>query len=230
MASVTPKLESTDSKLDQLLAVFTQIISQIGRPGNNNSTQPGHPLRQNQSNKCFWDNCDSPNFDTCIDLKDWVDKGQVECNENGFMQLKSGQRLPRNQRYMEGTLKQCFKHYFEDHLSEKFWLLESPQVTMGLLAGVNVSTHSSYSLHGFQGPLMLAKAALYMTSSVEEEEKEAEVVCQLLFKMETHQTAKEANDKDVPDKTPLKPIPKPKPKPPPAILSLPNQFLLFLVQ
>ncbi|KAE9409055.1 hypothetical protein BT96DRAFT_985384 [Gymnopus androsaceus JB14] len=78
-----------------------------------------------------------------------------------------------------------------------------------------MSTHSSYSLHGLQGPLMLTKAVSYMMSSVEEEEKEAEVVCQLLFKMETCQTAKEANDKDVPDKMLSKPIPKPKPNPPP---------------
>ncbi|KAE9405907.1 hypothetical protein BT96DRAFT_934639, partial [Gymnopus androsaceus JB14] len=195
-ASVAPKVESTESKLDQLsqvVASLTQLMTQMVKGGESSPSSSGsgfRPPKPNRSNKCFWDNCDSTRFDSCADLLEWVSKDRVERDENGFVQLKGGQRLPRIQRYME------------DHPSEKSWLLESPQVTTGPLAGVD-------------GPSMLAKAASYMASPVDEEQQEAEVIRQLLFKMETRRTAKEAKDKDLPDKLPSIPPAKSKPSPAP---------------
>ncbi|KAE9392523.1 hypothetical protein BT96DRAFT_1056887 [Gymnopus androsaceus JB14] len=149
------RFESKLDQLSQVVASLTQLMTQMVKGGESSpssSSSGFRPPKPNRSNKCFWDNCDSTKFDNCVDLSEWVSKGRVERDENGFVQLKGGQRLPRIQRYTE------------DHPSEKSWLLESPQVTTGPLAGVD----------GFQGPSMLAKAASYMASPVDEEQQEAE--------------------------------------------------------
>ncbi|KAE9393896.1 hypothetical protein BT96DRAFT_828538, partial [Gymnopus androsaceus JB14] len=83
-ASVAPKVESTESKLDQLsqvVASLTQLMTHMVKGGESSSSSSGsgfHPPKMNRSSKCFWDNCDSTKFDNCADLSEWVSKGCME--------------------------------------------------------------------------------------------------------------------------------------------------------
>ncbi|KAE9401710.1 hypothetical protein BT96DRAFT_937743 [Gymnopus androsaceus JB14] len=231
-AMVVPKVEPTESKLDQLtqtVSLLAQLMAQMALKGdrNSNRSRNDHSPKLSCSNKCFWDNCDSPKFDDCMDLREWVSQGRIERDANGSVQLRGGQRLPQNQRYTEGTLKQRFECYFEDHPSKKTWMWESPMVESNPFRGVDVGVHSRYTVHGYQGPAMMEKASTYMATSLEhgsfEGEPEEEAICQLLFKIETCRAAKEKAVKDVPEhySKPKLPVPQPPVPPPPSESSSP---------
>ncbi|KAE9394134.1 hypothetical protein BT96DRAFT_998852 [Gymnopus androsaceus JB14] len=148
-AAVVPKAKPTESKLDQLtqtVSSLAQLMAQMASKGDGgpNQSRNSHPPKPNRSNRCFWDDCNSLKFDDCIDLHDWVTQGRVARDANGFVQLRGGQCLPRNQRYTEGTLKQRFEHYFEDHPSEKSWMWESPVGEPNPFGGVDVGVHLRY--------------------------------------------------------------------------------------
>ncbi|KAE9388240.1 hypothetical protein BT96DRAFT_1074829 [Gymnopus androsaceus JB14] len=77
-AMVVPKQDPTKSKLDQLtqmVSSLAQLMAQMASKGDSNLSRGNCPPKPSRSNKCFWDDCDSPQFDDCVDLRDWVDQG-----------------------------------------------------------------------------------------------------------------------------------------------------------
>ncbi|KAE9397192.1 hypothetical protein BT96DRAFT_941130 [Gymnopus androsaceus JB14] len=203
---VIPKAKPTESKLDQLtqtVSSLAQLMVQMASKGDGNSSRGNHPPKPNRLNRCFWDDCDSPKFDDCVDLCEWVTQGRVERDANGFVQLRGGQCLPRNQRYTKGTLKQRFECYFKDHPSEKSWMWESRMEESNPFGGMDVGVHSRYTVKGFQGPSMMEKASAYMAAAVNpgsfKGELEEEAIRQLLFKIETRQAARDKANEDVPE-------------------------------
>jgi hypothetical protein len=73
--SKTPKTESEDVSLSskQLEALFTKFLGERSP-----SKSPSPSNRSSRTKTCYWDGCDSPKFDACRDLADWVEKGRVE--------------------------------------------------------------------------------------------------------------------------------------------------------
>ncbi|KAF9058437.1 hypothetical protein BDP27DRAFT_1432785 [Rhodocollybia butyracea] len=90
-----------------------------------------------------------------------------------------------------------FEKYFEDHPEAKTWILESPSAsrsTSAKLSGVDISSHSTYSWKGYQGPSMFVKAVSYVSECDSEiSDTELDVMKQMVYKMETRRTAKEKN-------------------------------------
>ncbi|KAK1219487.1 hypothetical protein PQX77_013401 [Marasmius sp. AFHP31] len=111
---------------------------------------------------CTWDKCSDKCMQDCPDLNEWVTKGRLEFNARGMVVLKGGKRLPDNNKYSRGTLKDCFTRYFDDHPSEKTWLLGltfAPPIPSSEFPGLSVASHTQYTLAGLQGlPMALLTA------------------------------------------------------------------------
>ncbi|KAK1235481.1 hypothetical protein PQX77_001290 [Marasmius sp. AFHP31] len=93
--------------------------------------------------------------------------------------------------------------YFEDNPLEKTWILEigTPIMCLSLPAeysGVDVASHSEFTLSGIQGPLV---ATAFQTFPPEVQLKydsldarEMDMLCRLLFKMETRHSARKKTE------------------------------------
>ncbi|KAJ3871162.1 hypothetical protein F5051DRAFT_446545 [Lentinula edodes] len=162
----------------------------------------------NNSWNCPWDDCPAKVLKECPDLADWVAKGKVERNEQGFVQLKGGRDLPNKTKYKWSLVKTRFECYFEENPSAKTWILDVPQPSGSplapVLAGIEVSQHNAYTLHSYQGPSMLATAAAY-TLQRENDPSEAAAIRDLIFKMETRRAMKEQSGSNSSSTSPLKP-------------------------
>jgi hypothetical protein len=64
---------------------------------------------------CFWGRCEKTELEECESLMKWVEKGRVERDAGGFVQLKGGDRLPDTYPYNRGPLKSRFEKYYKDH-------------------------------------------------------------------------------------------------------------------
>ncbi|KAJ8091978.1 hypothetical protein PM082_024213 [Marasmius tenuissimus] len=101
--------------------------------------------------------------------------------------------------YRSGTLKARFMRYFEDHPAKKTWILEfgGSRTQSSLSAeypGVDVASHSEFTLSGMQGPSMdTSFQALPPDVQMEYDgldTREMDILRGLLFKMETRKSAK----------------------------------------
>ncbi|KAJ3813591.1 hypothetical protein F5876DRAFT_73775 [Lentinula aff. lateritia] len=139
--AIKTKPKDAEDSLSQQVAALTQMMPQLVRDNKNRENGTGKP-------------------------PDWVAKGKVEQNERGFVQLKGGWDLLNRTKYKQGLVKTRFKHYFEENLSVKTWILDVSQPPgsplVPALAGIEVSQHNAYTLESYQGPSMLATAAAYM--------------------------------------------------------------------
>ncbi|KAJ3816851.1 hypothetical protein F5880DRAFT_1706246 [Lentinula raphanica] len=166
---VEPK-EEVSPWLQQLTAL-TQIVNELknevrARPVDARENRQSRPFRP-----CPWDGCSAKSIKDCTDLADWVTKGRVKQNERGYVKLRGGETLPNEDKYQKGLVKARFEKYFEDHPAAR-------------------TTHSAYTLQGYQGPTMLSTAAAYALQS-DHDPSEAAVVRDLIFKMETRRTTKD---------------------------------------
>lgn len=208
-------LEERINQLTELVTSLTQVVSQIVARIDSITSRPAKSS-DTSSSKCFWDDCDSPRFDECADLREWVAKGHIERDGKGFVRLKGGQRLPRTTRYTEGTLKQRFERYFEDHPAEKTLSRESSSVEPRLYEGQHIS---STTVPVFQGPaMMMEKASTFPVIPLEqgghEDEPEVEAIRQLISKFEIRRAAREKANNDIPDSISTPPPPEPSLLPP----------------
>ncbi|KAJ3824487.1 hypothetical protein F5880DRAFT_1644951 [Lentinula raphanica] len=178
----------------QQLAALTQVVNELKSEmlANSSAARESRPSR---TRTCSWDGCPARSMKECPDLADWVAKGRLIQNERGFVKLRGGEALPNNERYQKGLVKERFEKYFEDHPTERTWILETSPASVNppARAGIDTSTHSAYTLHGYQGPAMLSTAAAYALQS-DNDPSEAAVVKDLIFKMETRRTAKERGE------------------------------------
>ncbi|KAK1226127.1 hypothetical protein PQX77_010902 [Marasmius sp. AFHP31] len=108
-----------------------------------------------------------------------------------------------DEKYHSGTLKARFMHYFEDNPSEKTWILEIRTPTMHSIlpaeySGVDVASHSEFTLSGMQGPSMVTAFQTFPPEVQLEYEgldsQEMDMLWGLLFKMETRCLAKKKSE------------------------------------
>ncbi|KAJ3764625.1 hypothetical protein FB446DRAFT_795931 [Lentinula raphanica] len=99
--------------LTQQLAALTQLVSDLKNEvrGQPQSNWEGRNSRTSRG--CKWDGCSAKSLKECVDLADWVAKGRVEQNEQGYVRLKSGEGLPSTG-YCEAFVKR------PDELSRSF--------------------------------------------------------------------------------------------------------------
>ncbi|KAJ3747439.1 hypothetical protein DFH05DRAFT_1521786 [Lentinula detonsa] len=244
---VKPELtNNTISELAKQVASLSSMFAQFKKESESSSavtSQQAAGSTTKQKKACRWDGCESRKFSDCENLKDWLAKGRIIREaSSGLVRLKGGASLPDDERYSKGLIKERFERYFDDHPSKKSWTLEiapeSPSLLStslpGNLAGIEVSRHTPYSIHAYQGPAMLAKSAAYLTDSTVTDEERNELK-EVLMKMETRRVAKVRFERDPPphtsqqpDPEPAQPIPNSPPaaKPPkPIIGKLPETYV-----
>ncbi|KAJ3764979.1 hypothetical protein FB446DRAFT_510601 [Lentinula raphanica] len=181
--------------LSQQLAVLTQMVTDLKNEVRERPP-PSRDGRSSKSNKgCAWDRCPAKSLKECADLADWVAKGKVEQNERGYVRLRSGESLPRDERFQKGLVKERFEKYFNENPTARTWILDIPPEPYSPpeRAGIEVRQHTAYSLQGYQGPSMLATAAAYALQS-ETDPGESALVRDLIFKMETRRMAKDRTE------------------------------------
>ncbi|KAJ3871006.1 hypothetical protein F5051DRAFT_446789 [Lentinula edodes] len=207
------------------------MVQQLVKDNKNRDTGTHKPHEPRTDRSCPWDGCTSKVLKDCPDLADWITKGKVKRNEQGYIQLKGGRDLPNETKYKRGLVKTQFEQYFEENPSAKTWILDVPQppnVPMApALAGIKVSQHNAYTLHSYQGPSMLATAAAY-TFQEEDHPSEAAAVRDLIFKMETQRATKKRTVTNDSSTSPPRPIASlaSDPKPPtPIIGKLPENYV-----
>ncbi|KAJ3765084.1 hypothetical protein FB446DRAFT_795403 [Lentinula raphanica] len=192
-----PRDESAAPWLQQI-AALTQVVNDLRNEVLGTKPSAAKDNKSSRTSKaCPWDGCPVKSMKECPDLADWVAKGRLVQNERGYVKLRDGGSLPNLEKYQKGLMKECFERYFEDNPTARTWLLESPATPasppLPERAGIDSSTHSAYTLHGYQGPSMLTTAAAYALQS-ESDPSEAAVVRDLIFKMETRRTVKERSE------------------------------------
>ncbi|KAE9389056.1 hypothetical protein BT96DRAFT_1003596 [Gymnopus androsaceus JB14] len=194
-----------------------------GKSGKSSKPAKATPSTSDRTDTCYWDGCAALRFSDCPDFAEWIAKGRVERNAEGKVVLKGGNRLPNESRYKGGLIKTRFERYFEDNPSAKSWILETPSQTPApspQLAGVAISTHSKYSLKGYQGPEMLSKVASFLTNDAQDlEDEDEQILRRLIFKMETRKSAKNrtsGEDTEADNRAPSGSEPEPSKSIPPA--------------
>ena len=185
-APIVVKTESAESSMQSQILALTELVNKLA--SNQSSTsKPTRPA--NEPRPCPWDKCSDKKMRDCADLNDWVNKGRLEFNARGMVVLRGGKRLPEEDKYSRGLLKERFMRYFDDHPAEKSWLLDvsihgsSPSTAF---LGVNISTHNQYTLAGLQGPSMSFISE--DTDGLDDDERR--LIERLLYKMETRKAAK----------------------------------------
>lgn len=203
--SIAPKTEPEDP-IVTAITKLTQMVSKMvdggqqGKTAKSSTSNSTSTTHSSSDRTCYWDGCNSKRFSDCPDLAEWVAKGRIERSSEGYIVLKGGGKLSDEDKYKSGLIKARFERYFEDNPSVKSWILKTPSLSIGTLpelAGVAISTHSKYSLNGYQGPGMLEKVVSYMANDSTAAEPEEEVLLrQLIFKMETRRAARERTSTD----------------------------------
>ncbi|KAJ3779776.1 hypothetical protein GGU10DRAFT_337732 [Lentinula aff. detonsa] len=113
-------------------------------------------------------------------------KGYLEKDANGFARMRGGISLPDEDHYKCGPLKARFELYWRKNPTAKTWMLEPVSSSMSdEYAGVQCSQHTTYTLRGYQGPEMLAAAAMD-NPGINESERDA--VKALVLQMETRRS------------------------------------------
>ncbi|KAJ3792685.1 hypothetical protein GGU11DRAFT_857080 [Lentinula aff. detonsa] len=225
-ASVPVKIESsdpTDTLRQEMLSLI--LLSTI-------STVP-KPKRERSCGFCGKTSCDAKSVRDCDEMKDWVAKGYLEKDANGFARMRGGISLPDEDRYKRSPLKARFELYWRENPTAKTWILEPVSSSMTAeYDGIQCSQHTAYTLRGYQGPDMLAKTTM-ASPGINESEREA--VKALVLRMEArrskaeHTTMDSKSQSSETDPAPSTPIPTrpvaPKKPPKPIIDKLPANYV-----
>ncbi|KAK1233243.1 hypothetical protein PQX77_003586 [Marasmius sp. AFHP31] len=184
---------------DSQIQALTELINKLAKQSSSSTSLSTH--WSNETHLCTWDKCSDKRMRDCPDLNEWVTKGRLEFNARGMVVLKGGNCLPDNDKYSRGTLKDRFTQYFDDHPTEKTWLLESSfllSVPSSEFPGINVASHTQYMLAGLQGPHL----SLLIEESDNMDAEDQWTIQRLLYKMEMRKAArKKANESAEKDKS-----------------------------
>ncbi|KAK1228994.1 hypothetical protein PQX77_007960 [Marasmius sp. AFHP31] len=186
-APVVIKTEPAESSMQSQIQALTELVNKLAKQSSSSTSSSSRS--SNETRLCTWDKCSDKRMRDCPDLNKWVTKGRLEFNARGMVVLKGGKRLPDNDKYSHGTLKDCFTRYFDDHPAEKTWLIDSSfttSVPSTEFPGVSIASHTQYTLAGLQGPPM----ALFNEDTDDLDEEDRNTIQRLLFKMETRKAAK----------------------------------------
>ncbi|KAJ3999401.1 hypothetical protein F5050DRAFT_1709753 [Lentinula boryana] len=195
-----PKEEPEDtvvSHLTKQLLALTQVVNKMVDGQSFKPFDPSISSTDSQARKpklCYWDGCPARTMNDCPDLAEWVRNGTVERNARGHVVLKGGGRLPDEERFNRGPIKQRFEKYFEEYPAARALILdipsnqdEGPNRQLGE-PDFAVSTHTTYTLNGYQGPSMLASAASYLVQD-ESDNTAINKIKEMIYKMETRRSA-----------------------------------------
>ncbi|KAK1218941.1 hypothetical protein PQX77_018348 [Marasmius sp. AFHP31] len=221
-AAVT-KTEPAESNVERHLQSLTEAITKLASGTLSTGSRPPRSSNQNSQIICRWNNCVGHIMRDCPDLADWLSKGRVELDARGVVHLKGGNLLPADDKYRTGTLKERFTRYFDDHPSEKTWILEigSPRQppAPAEYAGVTTALHSNYTLAGMQGPSMALHSGVEVDGLSSDE---MEVLKRLLFKVETRKSAKKKAEGSDSQKDTSSSVPQESESPPKSTSQLPD--------
>ncbi|KAJ3990914.1 hypothetical protein F5050DRAFT_1813252 [Lentinula boryana] len=210
-ADPKPKEEPEDavvSHLTKQLLALTQVVNKMVDGQSFKPFDPSISSTDSQARKlklCYWDGCPARTMNECPDLAEWVRNGTVERNVRGHVVLKGGGRLPDEERFNRGPIKQRFEKYFEEYPAARALILDIPS---NQDVGPNrqlgepdfaVSTHTTYTLNGYQGPSMLTSAASYLVQD-ESDNTAINKIKEIIYKMETRRSANDRS-KDVKGRT-----------------------------
>ncbi|KAJ4000441.1 hypothetical protein F5050DRAFT_1838706 [Lentinula boryana] len=193
-ASVPVKMESSNpadtlrQEMSSLILLVNKLVSNQARNPDNqsSSTTAPKPKRECLCGFCGKTTCKAKNVRECEEMKDWLAKGYLEKDANGFARMRGGISLPDEDRYKRGPLKARFELYWRENPTAKSWMLESVSPSLPAeYKGVQCSQHTAYTLRGYQGPGMLAVAAM-AEPSVNESEQDA--VKALVLQMEAQRS------------------------------------------
>ncbi|KAJ3780019.1 hypothetical protein GGU10DRAFT_381333, partial [Lentinula aff. detonsa] len=221
--------------MSSLILLVNKLVSNQGRIPDNQSSGTTAPKakRDRSCGFCGKTTCEARNVRECEEMKDWLAKGYLEKDANGFARMRGGISLPDEDRYKRGPLKARFELYWRENPTAKSWMLEpvSPSLPAEY-EGVQCSQHTAYTLRGYQGPEMLAVAAL-AEKSVNESEQDA--VKALVLQMEAQRSKRNLGALDAKpqyaetDPAPSSPIPTrpvaPTKPPKPIIGKLPANYV-----
>ncbi|KAK1215582.1 hypothetical protein PQX77_021793, partial [Marasmius sp. AFHP31] len=204
VAPVVVKTKPAELSMQSQIQALTELVNKLAKQSSTSTSSSSHS--SNDTRMCTWDKCSDKRMRDCPDLNEWVTKGRLEFNARGMVVLKGGKHLPDDDKYSHGTLKDRFTRYFDDHPAEKTWLLDATfqtSVPSPQFPGVNISSHTQYTLAGLQGPPM----SLFTEDTDAMDVEDQLTVQRLLYKMETRRAAKkkaeDTADKDKPtDSTP----------------------------
>ncbi|KAJ8083330.1 hypothetical protein PM082_009202 [Marasmius tenuissimus] len=197
---VKSEISDVECQIRSLTEAINKLASVPSQPSSSSSS-PRPPPHHGPNNEviCRWNDCLGHVMWDCPDLAEWLSKGRLELDARGIVKLKGGRMLPMEEKYRSGTLKARFMRYFEDHPAEKTWILEfgGSRTWSSLSAeysGVDVASHSEFTLSGMQGPSMdTSFQALPPDVQMEYDgldAREMDILRGLLFKMETRKSAK----------------------------------------
>ncbi|KAJ3980075.1 hypothetical protein F5890DRAFT_1568999 [Lentinula detonsa] len=193
-ASVPVKVEASDptdnlrQEMSSLILLVNKLVSNQSRnpEGQSNSTAAPKTKRDRSCGFCGKNSCDARSVRDCEEMKDWLAKGYLEKDSNGFARMRGGISLPDEDRYKRGPLKARFELYWRENPTAKSWMLEPVSSSVPTeYEGVQCSQHTAYTLRGYQGPGMLAVAAMAEPSV---NESESDAIKALVLQMETRRS------------------------------------------
>ncbi|KAJ3979282.1 hypothetical protein F5890DRAFT_1558936 [Lentinula detonsa] len=193
-ASVPVKIKSSDPT-DTLRQEMSSLILLVNKLVSNQSRNPESPPSVSTTPKpkqerscgfCGKTSCDAKSVRDCDEMKDWLAKGYLEKDANGFACMRGEISLPDEDQYKRGPLKARFKLYWRENPTAKLWMLEPVSSSVPTeYEGVECSQHTAYTLRGYQGLGMLAVAAM-ADPSIDKSEQDA--VKALILQMENQKS------------------------------------------
>ncbi|KAJ3780536.1 hypothetical protein GGU10DRAFT_380509 [Lentinula aff. detonsa] len=231
-ANVPAKVESADNtdSLRREMSSLVLLVNKLVSSQSQNLEGPANSPKSKRERTCGFCGkkaCEAKSVRDCEEMKDWLEKGYLEKDSNGFARMRGGISLPDEDRYKRGPLKARFELYWRENPTAKTWMLEPVSCSLSEdYAGIQCSRHTAYTLNGYQGPDMLAAAA-NAAPMVDKSERSA--VKALVLQMENHRSKREqavANPKTsgaAPSPASLPPVSDTDPAPPAPSVPIPTR-------